>query len=108
MLGFFKIMFGTAAGIELASYDIAYQAVRNLAHNRDRLAAQLTEVSPESTEAAEIKHHLERIDDELARFSYYGIVPPMPAASFCRLLGAAAATPPHSETPSRGFHDRDD
>jgi hypothetical protein len=97
MTGLLKIIFGTAAGIELASYDMAYQAVRNLAHNRDRLAAQLTEGSLDSSEAADIKYHLQRIDDELARFAYYGIVPPTPARSR-----------PSRVAPSRGFHDRDD
>jgi hypothetical protein len=97
MLGFFKIMFGTAAGIELASYDMAYQAARTLARNRDRLAAQLTEGSLDGSEAADLKYHLQWIDDELARFAYYGIVPPAPARSR-----------PTRETPSDGFYDRDD
>jgi len=79
MIGLLKIIFGTAAGIELAAYDMAEGAVRTLAQNRQRLASRLDEISPDSREANDIRYHLSRIDDELSRFAYYGVVAPEPA-----------------------------
>ena len=75
MGGFLKSAFGTMLGVELASYDMAYQAARTLDRNRRLVARRLRRVAPNSSEAAELAYHLQQINNELARFAYYGVVP---------------------------------
>jgi hypothetical protein len=73
VINLLKIIFGTAVGIELANYDMARGAARTLAKSRERFAQRLSEVAPGSPEANDLTHHMRRIDEELARFGYYGI-----------------------------------
>lgn len=63
-------------GVELANYDMANQAVRNLDWNQRRLARRLKRIPSHSPEAEVLAYHLQQINDELTRFAYYGIVPP--------------------------------
>ena len=79
MIGLFKIILGSMVGAELANYDMAYGAARTLAQNREKMARPLSEVAPDSSEADDLKYHLRRIDDELSRLAYYGIVPSLPS-----------------------------
>ena len=74
--GFLKAVFGTMLGVELASYDMTYQAARTLDRNRRRLARRLKRIPPHSVEAEELTYHLRQINNELTRFAYYGVVPP--------------------------------
>ena len=71
---FLKSVFGTMVGVELASYDMAYQAAHTLDRNRRLLARRLRRVAPNSSEAEELSYHLQQINNELARLAYYGVV----------------------------------
>jgi hypothetical protein len=76
VISLLKLVFGTMVGVELANYDMANQAVRNLDRNRRRLAKRLERIPPYRIEAEELRYHLQQIDNELTRLAYYGFTPP--------------------------------